>query len=301
MRTAYHAHGLRKRSALVALGLVTAIAGCQNDLPIRSVDKPPAPDMQALIDAYDVPSGTLGAGSVAELARAVVDRVSTADGLKLDQHLIDAARQAVMQLANNNGAPPALPQATQSTGPQANAQALTLKGKGYLVVTRICDGWGAVPVPDLANGLTQLTVGFDEQAVDPVIWGTLAMCKYRVGEHTVELDGREPDRSAGDLRAFIGPNITLANFTALPNPVLIELVAQASLDGVAVLGHWSARITVATRALEVLVPLADGNVVVSVDAGRSSLVQVRAANGLFSCDYQALRCTDPSGRQLGAQ
>jgi hypothetical protein len=279
--------------------LGVGLGGCQNDLPVLRVDKPPPPDMQPLIDAYAVPTGTLGPESVAQLAVSVAERVSTTDGLALDRRLIDVARDAVTQFSRT-ATTAAAPQALADDNLNANAQALTIKGQGYLVVTRICDGWGPAPVAALTNGFIQLTVGFDEQAVDPVIWGTFSLCKYRIGEHVIQLDGREVDRTAGDLRAFIGPGVTLANFATVPNPVLIELVAQATLDNVEVSGHWSARVTVATRALELLVPLVNGNVIVAVDAVRSNLVQVHAANGTFSCDFNALRCVDPSGNQFGA-
>jgi hypothetical protein len=299
MRTVHQLCGLAAGVALLFGGA----AGCQNDLPIRNVEKPPPPDMQALIDAYAAPTATLGASTIGDLASALTARIQSADQLVLDQRLADAAREALQQLARSTqttttvAAPQTLREADDL---QASAQALTIKGAGYLVVTRICDGWGTLPVPDLGNGISQLTIGFDEQQVDPVIWGTLSMCRYRVGEHLIQLDGASPDRAAGDVRAYIGPGITLANAASLPNPILIEVNARATVDGVAVMGSFSARIALATRALELLVPLPSGNVIVAVDAVRSNVVSVRAANGTFSCDYRALRCSDPSGAQLGA-
>jgi hypothetical protein len=298
MRTVHQLCGL---AAGVAL-LFCTMAGCQNDLPIRNVDKPPPPDMQALIDAYAAPTASLGSNTIGELASALAARIHSADQLVLDQRLADAARDALQQLARNAQSPAlAAPQALREGADlEASAQALTIQGEGYAVVTRICDGWGTLPVPDLANGMSQLTIGFDEQQVDPVIWGTFSMCRYRAGEHLIQIDGASPDRAAGDLRAYVGAGITLANAASFPNPILIQVLARATVDGVEVMGSFSARIALATRALELLVPLPSGNVIVAVDAARSTQVQVRAANGTFSCDYQALRCSDPSGAQFGA-
>jgi hypothetical protein len=48
----------------------------------------------------------------------------------------------------------ATPQAlTDAHAPVAvSEQALTVEGDSYLVVTRICDGWGPLPGPDAENG-----------------------------------------------------------------------------------------------------------------------------------------------------
>ncbi len=299
----------------LALVLAVMAAGCRNDAPSGKVEKPAAPSMQALIDAYAAPTAALDAAGIVQLAAAVGQRIATADSLVIDQRIIDAGRTALAQLNQQTGAAgPVLPQTGGLTLEQApppsagaipqddvavTAQALTVKGEGYLVVTRICDGWGAVPVPDLANGTMQLTVGFTEQGVDPVLWGTLALCKYRYGEHTVQLDGRSPDRNAGDVRVYVGSNVTVDTFGAFVEPLVVELVAQVILDGAEVAGQLSFQIDVNTRAIALLVPIGAGNVIVSLDTTRQS-AQVRATNGTFSCDLAAQRCTAPNGAQIGA-
>jgi len=293
-------------SLAFALVVVLIAPGCRNDAPTGEVDKPIAPSMQATIDAYAAPNGLLDAASVFELAGAVAQRVTVIDSLVIDVRLLDAARAAIAQVNQQAGVqgpsvafPQAARQALSAEEVAVSSQALTIAGEGFLVVTRICDGWDVVPIANLANGTMQLTVGFTEQGVDPVMWGSLALCKYRLNEHFVQLDGRSFDRSRGDVRVYIGNNVTTTTFGTFVEPVLVELEAQVILDGVEVAGLLSFQIDVSTRALAMLVPLASGNVIVSLDAARVSTV-VRAGNGTFACDLAAQRCTAPDGSTIGA-
>lgn len=287
----------------LALVLVLIVPGCRNDAPTGEIDKPLAPSMQATIDAYTAPNGWLDAAGVLELAAAVTQRTTVIDSLVIDVRLLDAARAAIAQINQQAGvqAPvTGLPQALSAGDVAVSSQALTVAGEGYLVVTRICDGWDVMPVPNLANGTMQLTVGFTERGVDPVMWGSLALCKYRLNERFVQLDGRSFDRSRGDVRVYIGNNVTTMAFGTFVEPILVELEAQVILDGTEVAGLLSFQIDVNTRALSMLVPLASGNVIVSLDAARVSTV-VRAGNGMFTCDLAAQRCTAPDGSSIGAR
>jgi hypothetical protein len=281
-------------SRCVALAL--AVSACRNDAPTGAVDKPVAPSMQATIDAFAAPNGWLDAAGVIELASAVGQRTTVIDSLAIDARVLDAARAAIAQV---NQQPGVQAQALMDEEVAVSSQALTIAGEGYLVVTRICDGWGLVPIADYANGTMELVVNFTERGVDPVLWGSLAQCKYRLNEHFVQLDGRSLDRSRGDVRVYIGNNVTTMTFGAFLEPILVELEAQVILDGAEVAGLLSFQIDVNTRAIALLVPLPSGNVVVSLDAARASSV-VRAGNGTFGCDLAAQRCTAPDGTTIGA-
>lgn len=286
------------RAGSFVLVLALVASGCRNDAPTGEVDKPIAPSMQATIDAYTAPNGWLDAAGVLELAGAVAQRTAVIDSLVIDVRVLDAARAAIAQVNQQRGVQ-AFPQALRAEGVAVSPQALTVAGEGYLVVTRICDGWDVVPIANLANGTMALTVGFTEQGVDPVMWGSLALCKYRLNEHFVQLDGRSLDRSRGDVRVYIGNNVTTTTFGTFVEPILVELEAQVILDGAEVAGLLSFQIDVNTRAVAVLVPLATGNVIVSLDAARVGAV-VRAGNGTFTCDLAAQRCTAPDGSSIGA-
>jgi hypothetical protein len=299
-------HPLVRRPALricctAVLTVAIALGACRNDPPAAQIEKPPAPNMQAVLDAYAMPTASLGADTLPALLAAVGDRTIAVDALQLDPRVIEAARAGIAQVqadATAHAQPQAL--VDSRTGARAAAQALTVEGDGYLVVTRICDGWGPLPVPDLANGFMELTVGFTERGVDPVVWGAVSLCRYRVGEHQVQIDGVEADPRLGDVRVFVGNDVALETFGAFPDPVVVDLAAQVFVDGREFAGRLSFRIDVLTRAFEVLVPLGAGHVVATVAPDRSSAVQVRAQNGTFTCDLAAMRCTAPSGETIGA-
>jgi hypothetical protein len=276
-----------------------AVCACSNDPPVRGVRKPAAPVMQPLLDAYAAPTAAVTADTIAALALGIAERITAADALQLDSRVLQLAQSGLMQvLPNAVATPQAL---TEAHAPVAlSEQALTVEGDGYLVVTRICDGWGPLPVPDPANGEIALIVGFTELGVDPVIWGAISACRYRVGARSVQVDGLEADPRAGDVRVFVGRDIELASFGTFPDPVLVDVNAQVLVDGVALAGRFSFRVDVLTRALEVAVPLGAGHVLAAVAADRPSVVQVRALNGVFVCDTAAARCTTPTGETIGA-
>lgn len=300
--------GLRAPCALVpALVLAPALTlmACSNDPPIEDVQKPPAPDLQPLLAAYAAPTAALTADAVVGLLLGLADQVAAVDALQLDQRLIEAARNGLMQAqlasagatAAAAASPPPPPAAA---GVAASAQALTVRGSGYLVVTRICDGWGVLPVPDFVNGYMQLNVGFSEQGVDPVLWGMLSDCRYRFGERMVQIDGAGADPRVGDVRAFIGRNVAFETFGSFPDPVVVDVAAQVFVDGRELAGRISFRIDVRTRALEVLVPLGEGHAIAAISPDRQSVIQLRALNGTFVCDLATARCTAPTGETIGA-
>jgi hypothetical protein len=280
----------------LAVALAMLAIACRNDSAIGEVEKPPAPNMQTLLDAYAAPTASLSMATLPELSAGLAARVATVDSIQLDRRVLDAAAAGLAQILQQNTA---APQALAREELSVVEQPLTVRGQGYLEVTRICDGWSSVPVPDFANGFMQLTLGFTEQGLDQVIWGTLSACRYRLGEHTVQLDGVAPDPLAGDVRVFIGQNATLMDFRAFPDPVLVELAAQVLVDGSEVTGQLSFRIDLNTRGLELLVPLTGGHVLAAVAANRASVVRVRAVNGSFDCDLATQRCTAPDGSSFG--
>lgn len=284
------------KSRPLALGLAVLAIACRNDAAVGEVEKPPAPDMQALLDAYAGPTAALSMATLPELSAGLAARVATVDSIQVDRRVLDAAAVALAQVPQQTSA---APQALARDELSFVAQPLTVQGEGYLEVTRICDGWNSVPVPDFANGFMELTVGFTEQGLDPVIWGTLSACKYKLGEHTVELDGIAPDPRAGDVRVFVGRNGTRSNFAAFPDPVLVELAARVLVDGSEVTGQLSFRIDLNTRWLELLVPLTGGHVLAAVATDRARVVRVRAVNGSFDCDLATQRCTAPDGSGFG--
>jgi hypothetical protein len=279
--------------ALVACAL---LLGCANEAS-SGVPKPVAPTMQTL-NAYVAPTAPLTLAAAGEILPQAAALITAVDALGIERTFIQSLRAGLAQLEHSRAA--AVPPQNAAGGLSVQRQALTLQGDGFAEIERICDGWGVAPVVSPDNGTLHATVGFTERGLDPVVWGTMTACRYRTGERLVQLDGTSLDRSAGDVRMFIGNNVQLATLGSFPDPVLVELATRAVVDGVEVTGSLAFRIDVNTRAVELLVPVAGGYVLVLVDAARGGFVRARASNGTFTCELATRRCTGPNGEALSA-
>jgi hypothetical protein len=279
--------------ALIACALLLA---CANEAP-SGVAKPVAPAMQTL-NAYVAPTAPLTPSAIGELLPQAASLITTVDALGIERTFIQSLRAGLAQLEQNR--PAVAPPQTVAGGLSVQRQALTLRGDGFAEIVRICDGWGVAPAVSPDNGELHVTVGFTERGLDPIVWGSVIGCRYRTGERLVQLDGIALDRSAGDVRMFIGNNVQLATLGSFPEPVLVELATRATVDGVEVSGALAFRIDVITRAVELLVPLLGGHVLVLIDAARGGIVQARATNGSFTCELATRRCVGPNGEQLSA-
>ena len=259
--------------------------GCRDDA-VLEVDKPDAPDMQALIAAYATPTAALSQPVLDEIIALVPGRLEAYDTVAIEA-LITAATRALMQVQ--------VPGAAGTSG----MATLEVRGDGYVVATRICDGWGAVPAPDPSHGFAQLTLGFSQGKVDPVIWGTLRSCQYLIGMRRVLLNGVETDRKRGDLRMFVGAGLSLAQFANFRGQVLVDAAASLSVDGRELIGRIDFRVDLTTRAVELRIPVLSGHVIAGIGAERGAAIQLRASNGSFSCDLSDKRCVGPGGSVVG--
>jgi hypothetical protein len=292
-------HGQQRARATLRFLLlpVWGLCACQNDARNSVVEKPEPPAMQPVLDAFAMPTASLVPDELLALTQGVAERTDAIDLLQIDQLLIDSVSEGLAQLQQNGRA---ATEAIQRTGIEVAQQPIEVTGDGYLSITRICNGWAATPAPDLANGTMQLTAGFTEQGLDPVVWGSLFACKYKLGEHTIQIDGIDADPAAIDVRAYIGDAVTIDSFGQFSEPIVIDLAARVLLDGIEQLGRFAFKIDPATRRFETLVPLGTGHVIVAVSLDRTSAVEVRASDGTYQCDVTSRRCSIPGGPTIEA-
>jgi len=163
-------------------------------------------------------------------------------------------------------------------------------GEGFGRITRICDGWGAEPAPQPANGRLALTFTFAETGLDPIVWGDIEACLYLLGPKRLRLD---PGKSESDLRLYVGEGHKVADLATMP--VVLALDVVATLDDRPVAGKVAIRFVAKAKSVELLVPVSDGSLVVTVEGGSASTV--RAKNGTFQCDAQR-RCKSQSGAEV---
>ena len=158
-----------------------------------------------------------------------------------------------------------------------------MTGSGFLKVKRICPGWDPDAGPDeKKNGLMELTVNFTEAGVDPVVWGNLRSCRFKVGDEYLTL--------AGSIQLHVGENLKFDGFGTTP---IVTLLRGSMMVG----DQTEASLDVDFRVLpsgvvEYRLFVGDQHVVYW-----DSVVErgFRASNGTFSCNFEAKQCQGDAG------
>lgn len=255
--------------------------------PPPEVKKPPAPDMSELIAAYEAPTAELDPETAADVLETVNALVQQLGDLGLTEQLLDTIDTTIDEQLERTGTTEESSSAlaVEQGERLERLQQRAIKGGAYLVATRICGGFGAEPVPDPLNGKLTLTVGLSGDALDPVMWGQFAACKYRFAESEVELTG-ENEGEPGRYSIYVGDTLKLEDFAL--STILMQLSVWAELNGSGQLLEADFRINVESLALDVRIPVEGGHVIAHAD---STLVGVSATNGEFECDAEARTCS----------
>ena len=153
---------------------------------------------------------------------------------------------------------------------------LSLSANGYLVATRICPGWTLPPAVDTGNGTARVTATFSEEGLDPVVWGTVSACRYRVEARRIEL---QPSSERDALHVYWGAAAGRSTLSVLG--AIFSLALRADVEGVGLDLDLDVRLA-ENEALEYLLPLGGGSVVVRANADGS--FGVRSVEGSFECD-----------------
>jgi hypothetical protein len=265
-----------KRASFVPLLLLA----CSSNDPVQ---KPEAPDMSALVQAYAAPTAPLTRESAAEVLEQVTALLAQLERLGIEEQLLDTIDTTIDEQLEQTSEPGSSTQASTREHTGQSRQRLE-SGEAYLIATRICAGFGPEPVPDRkANGAITLNMGLTGDSLDSVLWGAFQDCKYLVGESEVRLAGAGV--TPGTYAVYVGDGVKLKDFTV--SKVLLQLSLWAEVDGEGELVELDFYLDLETRDLELRVPLEDGYVIAQAGA---SLLGVRASNGDFVCDAEARSC-----------
>jgi hypothetical protein len=245
--------------------------------------------MDALVAAYADPRGTFDAQSVDEVVAFVTGVLQDFSDLGVDDRI-----NTLFADANDNvdvGDPGAQPQGDVEL---SDGSTIRIEGEGFFEVERICDGWGASPVADPKNGTLSLNVNVTDVSVDPVVWLTANACQYKVDDVPVRM-GAGSRRDVGDVRIYVGDNLSLEDLGT--TPIIVEVDVGAAVDPQGAdddpIGFDVS--FAANGDLAIRVPVSDGDVVVGTSA--SAIVNVRAGNGSFTCDFSG-GCDDGQGNSV---
>jgi hypothetical protein len=226
--------------------------------------------MSQLVADYEHPSATFDPGDAPQVLAAL----ALTDGLlaqtDLRTQLVDVLDEVLDQaddISNDDGS-------IDTNG----AIHLRIKADGYMRVTRICAGWGSVATPDrAANGALLVTATFNQRGLDPIVWGSIAACRYLAGETRVELDQASDSQDA--VSVYWGESVQRQNLEE--RALLADLNLDAEVDGERLSLDFDFR-SLADGTIEYRLPQGNRALIAQLDEGAG--VTVRAANGTFSCD-----------------
>lgn len=232
------------------------------------VDKPPAPDMSELVQAYAAPSARFAPADAAEIAAAVTVLDELLERTSLRAELLDVLDEVLDQAVDIS---------TEGDG----RFELDIEADGYMRVTRICSGWAEVSKPDREeNGTMQVTATFSESGLDPIVWGSADACRYLSGGARVELD------HAGDdvVSVYWGESVEAGELEQ--RALLVDLDVGVRIEDQPLGLGFDFR-SLADGTLEYRLERPDGDLI-AVISERDGLT-VRAENGVFECDAE-LEC-----------
>jgi hypothetical protein len=243
------------------------------------IDKPSAPDMSRLVDDYEHPSATFDPSD----APGVIAAAAAVDGLlaqtDLRAQLVDVLDEVLDQADDYY--------TEDGTIDTNGALDLRIRANGYMQVTRICSGWVSPETPDRdANGVLLITATFSRSSLDPIVWGSVAACRYLAAESRIEIEPASDSEDA--VSVYWGEAVERQELEE--RALLVDLNLIAEIDGERLPLQFDFR-SLSGGTLEYRLVQGERALIAQIADGAA--VKVRAANGTFDCDTD-LTCR-PSG------
>jgi hypothetical protein len=253
-----------------ALGFVVAAAAALGCGPSGVEVQTLPPEIEALNDAYDAPTGTVPPSAMQPILalQATLDTIARSRAVDLVDRALGSLRTRVQEggLATS-----------PLTTPKKDWPIIS----GFVTITQTCRGWDPTSTaPNPADGTIQLVAQFDRSVLQRTILGTASGCRGRVdlpggSSLNVFLDGAIALFLQGPLPANGGEATYLMSWSGTIGTASSQV--QTSFD-----------FRVTPPLLEVRVPVADGDVIGSVSS--AGQVTLRGANGTFGCSSATFEC-----------
>ncbi len=269
---------------VVCLGAVVFVAGGCATQEVEKIPDPPS--LAGLVDEFQEPSAPLDEGSLAEVVATLFETVDTVTSSNTLGPLIDALGGFGGAGEETNTSALVVGGGLETVLHPVDVGGEVVEGDGFVRVSRICMGWGETPpaVNKKQNGVIDLTGVFADTGFHPVIWGDAKNCRYQSGLRELEIDGAVSIHTGDMLAGGEEPILDL----------VIEFDGLVEIDGVPSDGDLGLRILEAQT--EINLQVEQGNLVYF----NSPLEQgFRAANGEWTCDFEARQCTNDEGTTIG--
>ncbi len=295
--------------------LATLSLLCTAGLSCASLDIPPAPDLQPVLNAYKNPSAVVDGEIMAAVADEIAEAAKEIEDSEIFEEILDViieVQQELEQSTNENG--DLVLDATCNDGSACADDADCSDGtcgggvtfpspNGAVQVSFICDGWDERQFDpdyeaDPANGKIDLWMTLDSGGIGRVVWGTADNCLYLVPIESgnCEAAGCSEASYDGGVAVDLGDPVPL-------DEDITELLVTFVLEGtIGFVGSdfpidQSFRVKLAdTDGLEILVDIGEQPLAETFNYFFQGTKQgLRAANGTFGCSLQDMECFDESG------
>jgi hypothetical protein len=241
--------------------------GCERPAP----ERPTPPDLSALVEAYNTPTGTLNARSGRALVEALPERLQdVADVISL----VVVASGGVTGFGGiDTEAESALHAAHYGLSTEEGVWHVTAEAGGWGELRRRCPGWE----DDGDRGVLTLRALIEPAGISDTIWGEVAGCR------AVDEEGKR-FRYDGELAIF-APNLGQSGFlfSMLGTVDNSELARGFELD-----------LQIADSLLMMRHTLDDGaRFLIGLDTEANDGLRIEDATGLWQCGEGG--CTGPGG------
>ncbi|MEM7434699.1 MAG: hypothetical protein AAF436_06065 [Myxococcota bacterium] len=235
-----------------------------------SLDIPPPPDIQPVLDAFDSPTADVRAEIMGEsddqIARAS-ENITESLLLRRILDIIESVRAG-------------LDDAIDDGDLSANGDEYS-NPNGVVDIISICPGWDPqAPEPDEANGKIDLTMLLVEGRISPEVWGTVEGCQFLVDDREWSFDGV--------VTVHFGDVVDVETN-------LNQLVVTFVVEGTLRLGDQSFELAESARIsgdgrLEILIQLADRRTFVYFFEPDEIIQGIRDITGVFGCSLENREC-----------
>ena len=268
-------------SWVTAWAVVGLLSSC------NSLDLPPAPNVQPVLDAFEKPTATV-TGPIME---AVADEIAQIRDDIEDSDFYDEILKVIVDVQAE------IDDATDEDGNLDIGGGVTFPTpNGGVSIEFICAGWDDLSptVPDPAkNGTVNLTMRLAGGTIAPLIWGTIDDCRFPVEIGPLRSEDSYDGKLAVHLGEFVSPSQNLYEL-----PITFISDGTIGIDGRDVRIKQSFRVTFKfddegnadLDGLAILVELDETRSFVYFFEG--DLTQgIRDASGTFACNLEERQCT----------
>ena len=262
----------------IRLWLLLGLAACSGVEQEKPDEFDRELDMEILALKYSAPSRALDSATAAEIEMKVESKVRALFDLNaLSDELTNVLAAVQDDMSSSRRVP------------------VELYGEGYARIERICSGHGdpSPPVDKAANGFIDLTVGYDQDGLDPYIFGGATTCAEQIGSKRLSINGQ--------IGLYIGNVLRLGDLPTVPVLFQLKDFAFSVNDTELVSGGFDFQVCRGTTSsckagfVEMLLELpSGGRIVFFIDpATRSG--GFRANNGIWTCAFSEGRCENEQG------